>query len=222
VKNFNKTITATMLCLGLVVPCGCVLKPSPPSKPAVEALTRPLAGINRVVFVGLAERNSYPGIAKDMTTALSHAVQARGLFGLDVIHRQDPICEDVSMLDRNGFTIQQITEMRQTFKCDGILLGSINDFVPHPQMKLGVRLRMVDLKRGRILWAVDHVWDTTDKAVENRIQRFFSEQMRSGYEPMDWQIAMISPRVFEKFIAYELAETLPDPVQVSTGSESER
>jgi len=196
----------TLLYLGLVIQAGCGSDPGP-----IKPLSRPLTGINRVVFIELAERNSYPGVAGDMTTALSHAIKARGLFGLDVIDRQDPICQAVSEVGRGGLTLEQIRKMRQTFHCDGILLGSINDFRPHPRMQLGVSLRMLDLKRGRIVWAVDHVWDTTDKAVEKRIQRFFSDRMRSGYEPMDWQIAMISPKVFQKFIAHELAETLPDP-----------
>jgi len=207
VRRFDKPAILTLLYLGLAVQAGCSSVPPP-----IDVLKRPLTGIKSVVFIELAERNSHPGVARDMTIALSHTIKARGLFGLDVVDRQDPICEAVSGLGRGGLTLDQIRKMRQTFHCDGILLGSINDFRPHPRMQLGVSLRMLDLKRGRLLWAVDHVWDTTDKAVEKRIQCFFRDRMRSGYEPMDWQIAMISPKVFEKFIAYELAETLPDPV----------
>jgi len=208
VRRLDKPVTLTLLSLGLAVQAGCGSVDPPP----LNVFIRPLDGINRVVFVELAERNSYPGVAREMTIALSHAVQARGLFGLDVIDRQDPICQSVSAVRRGGLALEEIKKMRQVFQCDGILLGSINDFRPHPRMQLGVSIRMLDLKRGRIVWGVDHVWDTTDKAVEKRIQRFFNDRMRSGYEPMDWQIAMISPKVFEKFIAYELAETLPDPV----------
>ena len=218
-RTFGKLILFTLLYLGLTVQSGCS---TAEVSPLPNVLTRSLGGINRVVFIGLAERNSSPGVAKDMTTAVAHAVQARGLFGLDVIDRQDPVCEDVSAVGREGFTLEQIKEMRQTFKCDGIIIGSIDDFRPHPRMQLGVSLRMLDLKRGRILWAVDHVWDTTDKAVEKRIQKYFKDQIRSGYEPMDWRIAMISPKVFEKFIAYELAETLPDPVHASVGRKGEQ
>jgi hypothetical protein len=220
VRILDKPLLFTLLCLGLTV-LGCGF-PEDEVTTLPNVLTRSLGGIKRVVFVGLDERNSSHGVAKDMTTALSHAIQARGLFGLDVVDRQDPVCEDVFEVGRGGFTLEQIKELRQTFKCDGILLGSIDDFRPHPRMQLGVSLRMLDLKRGRILWAVDHVWDTTDKAVEERIQRYFREQIRSGYEPMDWRIAMISPKVFEKFIAYELAETLPDPVHASVTRKGEK
>jgi len=204
----------------LALQSGCSL--SEPKKPPFKTLSRPITGISRVVFVELAERNSYPGIAGDMTTALSHAIKGRGLFGLDVVDRLDPLCQDLPTLGRGGITLQQISQMHKTFQCDGILLGSIHDFRPHPRMQLGVSLRLLDLKRGRILWAVDHVWDTTDKSVEKRVQDFFSDQMRSGYGPMDWRIAMISPKVFEKFIAFELAETLHDPTEVASAASANR
>lgn len=214
-RRYKKTAVLMLFCLGGCICTGCS---KPEIKAPIKALTRPLSGVDRVVFIEFDQRNSHPGIARGMTTALSHAVKARGLFALGVIDRQDPICEDLAISERGGFTLKQIREMRQVFRCDGLLLGSINDFRPHPRMQLAVSLRMLDLKRGRLLWAVDHVWDTTDKAVEKRIQCFFDDQMRSGYEPVDWQIAMMSPKVFQKFIAYELAQTLPSPVQVAVNA----
>jgi hypothetical protein len=215
VRILNNLAIFTLLMSGLLVQCGCTIS-SPEPVASIKALSRPLTGVNSVVFMGLTERNSYPGIARDMTMAISHALQARGLFGLDVVDRQDPLCPEISMVGRGGLTLDQLKEMRETFKCDGVLLGSINDFRPHPRMQLGVSLRMLDLKRGRLLWAVDHVWDTADKAVEQRIKRYFEKQIRSGADPMmDWRIAMISPVAFEKFIAYELAQTLPDPIHAA-------
>lgn len=217
-KRFSKLMALLLGYQVLAVQGGCAS-----AKPAITAFSRPLVGINRVVFMELGERNSLPGIAKDMTVALSHAVRMRGLFGLEVIDRQDPIYEAFSLDGRGAVTLEQIRKMRQTFKCDGILLGSISDFRPHPRMQLGLSLRMLDLKRGRLVWAIDHVWDTTDKAVEERTKHFFSDQMRSaGYEPMGWQLAMVSPKVFEKFIAYEVAETLSDPADAKAGQRGKR
>lgn len=212
-KRFSKPVVLMLLWAGLTLHAGCRQDGRTLQHISYPAV---VLGLSRVAFVELAERNSYPGVAGDMTVALCHAVQARGLFGLKIIDRQDPICETVSLDGHDGFTLEQLRELRETFKCDGILLGSMSDFRPYPRMQLGLSLRLLDLKRGRLAWAVDHVWDTTDKAVEKRIKRYFNDQVRSGYEPMDWRIVMISPKAFEKFIAYEVAETLPDATRLKT------
>jgi hypothetical protein len=201
VRSPNKSVILTLLCLALAVQGGCAQwfeKPQP----------TPRIGVDRVVFVELEERNSSPGVARDMTTALSHTIKACEIFKLDVVDRGDPVCEVVPKLGRAGLTLEQISQMRQAFQCDGVLLGEMHDFRPHPRMQLGLSLRLVDMNRGRVLWAVDRVWDTTDKAVEKRIKDYFTDKMSERYAPMDWRIAMISPKMFEKFIAYELAEDL--------------
>ncbi len=174
--------------------------------------------INRVVFVQLANQDSCSGIAEDLTTALSHAIRNHRLFRLDVVAREDPKCKTVSLDGREGFTIKQLRDMRETFKCDAILLGTLRDFRPHPRMQMGLDLRLMDLRSGKLVWAVEHVWDTTDKSVTKRIKRFFNSQMRDGYEPMNWQLAMISPKAFEKFVAFEVVETLPDKSDTKTKS----
>ena len=212
-KRLDKFAILTLACLAVVICAGCTSQK--PAKAPIKTLSRSLTGVNRVAFIELAERNSHPGVGGDMTTALSHALKGRGLFGVDVIDRQDPICHDLPSLGRGGLTPSQVSGMHKTFQCDGILLGVVHDFRPHPRMQLGLSLRLLDLKRGRIVWAVDHVWDTADKAVEKRVQEFFSDEIRSGFGPTDWRIAMISPKVFEKFIAHELAETLGAPIQVA-------
>ena len=68
---------------------------------------------------------------------------------------------------------------------------------------------MIDLQEGKIIWALEEVWDSTDKATEQRMQKFFENQMRSGYQPMNWQVLETSPRYFNKFVAYEITQTLP-------------
>ncbi|MCK4626685.1 MAG: hypothetical protein KAV00_15330, partial [Phycisphaerae bacterium] len=175
-----------------------------------------LGRINRVVFVQLTGRDSCPGIAEDMTVALSHAIGARRLFRMDVVTRDDPRCKTLSLDGWAGFTIKQLRDMRETFQCDAILLGAIRDFRPHPRMQMGLDLRLMDLRDGRLVWGIDHVWDTTDKAITRRVKRFFNSRMRDGYEPMNWQLAMISPKVFEKFVAFEVVETLPEGHEMKT------
>ena len=69
---------------------------------------------------------------------------------------------------------------------------------------------MVDLRDSRVLWAVDHVWDATDQETQRRIAHYFTEHKGEGYDPLNWQLTTVSPAVFQQFIAFEVASTLPD------------
>ena len=213
----NRAILPALLAAGLIAAAGCGPPEGPPNIGYVLPRPQNLAKVGRVVFLQLADDDSFHDVADDMTTALSKAIGARRLFHVDVISRDDPACKGLSLDGRNGFTIGQLQDMRRTLKCDAVLVGSVRDFRPHPHTQMGLYLRLLDVKNGRLLWAVDHLWDTTDKDVEKRIQKFFRKHMREGYEPMDWQLAMISPKAFEKYVAYEVAETLPAGPSLAAG-----
>ena len=72
---------------------------------------------------------------------------------------------------------------------------------------MGLNMKMVDLKRGKTSWAMEQVWDSSDKSMEIRMKQYSKDQMRSGYQPLDWQLFITSPRAFNKFIAAEIAQT---------------
>jgi len=168
-----------------------------------------LAAIRRVALVELGSQDCLPGVAEDMTAALSQALQARRSFHVQVVRRTDPAWRELAVDDEAAITLEQVRDIRQAFNADAVLLGLAKEFRPHPRTRIGLYLRMIDLAAGKPVWVVDDHWDTTEKATEKRIRRFFDEQMRSGYEPMDWRLPMVSPKAFEAFVAYEVAHTLP-------------
>jgi len=165
--------------------------------------------MNRVVFITLENRKGTPQIAEGMTEALAGAIQGRKLFHIDVVPATASACEDLPLSQREPYSMKELNNMRSALKCDAVLLGSVSQFHTYPRMQIGIYLRLLDLKNGTLAWGVDHIWDTTDKQTEDRIRRFFDSRMRSGYAPAQWRLGLISPKVFQKFIAYEVARTLP-------------
>ncbi len=205
----RKHILVVVFCVSAVAPSGC--RRSPTVIGYYLGSTQDLTRLNRVVFLELADQDSSPGIAKEMTISLTHAIQAKRLFDIDVVSRDDPLCKMVSLDVRNGFTLKQLQNMRKTFKCDGILIGEIRNFRPYPAMQVSLKLWLMDLRDGRCVWGIDNVWDTREKDIEERIRKFFSKYIRDDYKPSNWRIGLMSPRIFGKFVAFESAETLPDP-----------
>ena len=181
------------------------------NKPAIGAFLdspQSLRNIQRVIIVELADDKCSPEIAQSMTEAIFKAVQGKKLFHMDVISQTNPACRDLSLNKRERYDMKKLDFMRKELKCDAVLLGSVCHFQTYPRLQIGLNLLLLDLRAGKPVWAVAHTWDTTEKVVVERMKEFFSDQMREGYEPADYRMALMSPRTFQKFVAHEIAATM--------------
>lgn len=169
-----------------------------------------LRRVGRIVFVELTpEPTCPPEVAWQTTQAVYKALQHKSLFHVDLVRQADPICHELPIGRVEAFSVAELAKIRQALRCDAVLFGRVSHFKPFPAMQMGLYLKLLYLKEARAIWAVDHVWDTTDQDTEWRIRRYFAREIRSGYDPLGWELILKSPRAFERYVAYELAETLP-------------
>lgn len=167
-----------------------------------------LTTIGRVAIVELDNNSSYPKVSTDVTEKLYQALQKKQIFGLTVVRQNDPSWRSLQLDLDSKYTFDQLSAIHETLKCDAVLLGTITEFRPYPHMTIGLRLKLIDLRDGQLLWAIEQVWDSADKTTESRIRDYFRSQKRSGYAPLHEQLAAVSPIEFIKFVSYEVAETL--------------
>ncbi len=173
-----------------------------------------LRQVGRVVLVPLSNETDYPSVADGMTEELFRAIQCRGLFHVEIA---PPELAGIEPPPDSGkaFTLEDLARMRHLLRTDAVLVGAVTQFQPHPRMQTGVYLRLLDLRDGRVLWAIDHVWDAADLATQDRMRYFYAWRADPGQGAHDWQLATVSPRAFQKFAAWEVAGTLPEPPEVS-------
>jgi TolB-like protein len=168
-----------------------------------------LAKVGKVAVIELENYSRHPQVSADFTESLSQGLAVRTLFGLKVIYRTDAIYNSLQLDSDGVYTLAQLSSIREALKTDAILTGSITQYQPYPHMSVGIRLRLLDLRTGQLLWALQQVWDGSDKVVAARMKGYFKTQMRKGYEPLKWELAVVSPRHFRKFVIYEIVQTLP-------------
>ena len=206
---------AVLLSACLLTCAGCS-EPLQPSVNAYGGRIRDLARLRRVKLIELAPQRCPPEIAETMGEALFAALQGQKLFHVDMLARTDPACRDLPLDEPGTFTDDQMKAMRESLGCDAVILGSIRGFQTYPRMQMGMYLRLVDLEAGTVTWGVDHTtWDTTDRKTELEMKDFFQKVMRpGGYAPADWRIARMSPRTFQKFVAWKIVGTLPTAQEV--------
>ncbi|MCU0918141.1 MAG: hypothetical protein MUC88_26795, partial [Planctomycetes bacterium] len=92
--------------------------------------------------------------------------------------------------------------------CNGLLLGTVTKYEPYPHMVLGLRLKLLDLTDGQLLWGMEQVWDSSDRTIRKRIQTYLRTRQRSGQSALQEELVIASPTNFCKFVAYEVASTL--------------
>lgn len=167
-----------------------------------------LAAIGRVAFVELNNNTSYPDISADVTEQLFESIQKKQLFGLNVVRQNDTSWRSLQLEPDGEYILEEIQTIRTKLKCDGLLTGTITRFSPHPHTAVGLRLKMLDLRDGRLVWAIEQVWDSTDKTIEQRIKNYLKQQRRSDSSAAQEQLVKISPLEFFKFVSCEVADTL--------------
>ena len=166
-----------------------------------------LSELGRVAIVELDNNSSYPQINGDVTEAIFRALQKRQVFGLAIVRQSDTAWRSLQLEPDTTYTLEQLMAIRKTLNCDAVLIGSITEFNPYPPMTIGLRLKLVDLKDGQLVWGLEQVWDVADKTTENRIKNYFKRQMNSEFIPLREQVIAVSPLKFFRFVALEIAET---------------
>jgi hypothetical protein len=167
-----------------------------------------LSSVGRTVLIELDNNSSYPQIATDVTEALFRSLQKKQVFGLTVIRQSDPAWRSLQLDMNRAYTLEQLSAMRKTLNCDAILIGTVTGFEPFPHLTIGLRLELRDLADGQLLWALEQIWDTTDKTTENRIKNHYSRHNFLGSATLQEKLGTVSSLKFIKFVAYETAETL--------------
>lgn len=169
-----------------------------------------LPRVSRVVFVELVDDVGYPRIAQRMTNALQEALLQKGMFKVDIIPATHPDLRDLDMSKRDPYTLAELAKIRKSLRCDAILFGRMVSYKPYPSTQIGLFLRVIDLKDGQLTWAIDDIWDSTDRVTVQQIKNFYFDNMRDTYQPANSEIGIMSTDGFQKFVSYQIVETM-DP-----------
>lgn len=201
----------TLLLPQLILLSGCVhytIYESAPnsyySNPAKD-----LNRIGRVALIELENNSSVHQISPNVTDSLFLEIQKKQIFGLTMVGHDDGVWRSLQLDIDTNYTFEELAQMRKVLKCDAILTGTITGFEPYPHMAIGLRLKLIDLTDGQLIWALEQVWDTTDKTVKNRIESYYNpRRLIFDDENLSGQLGSVSSMKFFKFVSYEITETL--------------
>jgi hypothetical protein len=211
--NYKISIGVHLSCLilfSLLISAGCSGHNT--SQLAIDGHRRTGAvshrGIKTLCLVELENKTSFPLISADITESLYQAIQKRDLFDLTELRAADNNWKNLPIGTDSPFTLEQVMAARKMLGFDAIMVGTVTSYTPYPHMAMGLHLKIIDLRDGQIVWKTEQIWDTADKNMEERIKKYYQDQLRPGFSPLDEKLAMMSSINFLKFISFDIAKTL--------------
>ena len=120
------------------------------------------------------------------------------IFGAKRVSSVDPLPNN--FLSRLEFETQ----------ANGVLFIEILSYRPYRPISLSVRSKLVDIKTGELTWAVDEMIDAGHASVQVSAQQFQSNSQDRALSQKTQGSAIQSPRVFTKFAASMIFDTLPN------------
>ncbi|MCY2932036.1 MAG: hypothetical protein NTV86_21590 [Planctomycetota bacterium] len=189
---------------------GCTAKGPEAMAPIPCYLESPgvMATVGRAVLVEPPSDPATATVARDLAQSMVRAMAARQIFQVDLATLGEAGLEESVLDGRHTVTLEQMKAMRSAFRTDVVILANLTEFHPYPRMRMGLRLRMIDLRSGQLIWSVDHVWDGTQEATARRIQQYHTTRTPGLSDPLEWRVALVSPKAFGEFVAADVAGTL--------------
>jgi len=167
-----------------------------------------LSEIGRVVIVELNNSSSYPQVSGDVTEALFQALQKKHIFGLTILRQNDSLWRSLQMDLKAPHTFKKLSNIQKQLGCNTIITGTVTGYRPYPHTSVSLHLKLIDLTDASLIWGLEQIWDSADKATEARIQQYCMDRGQIGPESMREQLTTISSLRFIRFVVYEVAESL--------------
>ena len=208
-SSLKRRMRRAALCLIVLLLCGCESSQTDESMAKSYYIDRSkdLRQLGRVALAELSNSSAYPQVSTDVTEALFMSMQKQQVFGVMTVGQDNSgwrsLQENLDSLQ----AMRQLLTMRDTLKCNGLLVGTVTEYQPYPHMLIGLRLKLLDLTDGQLLWGMEQVWDSADQTVQKRIKAYHKRQRRIGSTSLQEELVAVSPLNFVKFVAYEVGQT---------------
>jgi hypothetical protein len=96
------------------------------------------------------------------------------------------------------------------YGANGVLMVDIHSYRPYRPISIGVRAKLVDLKSGEFMWAIDETIDGGDASVVVSAINFQKSKHVQALSDKTMGSILQSPRLFSKFLTYSIFSTLPN------------
>lgn len=216
----NSGLSSVLLGLAMFAVSGCETAPTIQPPPPFTQYTNGQFDwhrVQRVVVMPVANRSQYPRVADQFQEALVTELQRTGRFEtvaapFDV---QGPKSADVFTTGR--FDEIELLNLSRRFQAQAVVFARITQYHPYDPPRLGMSLMMVSPAEASVIASVDGMWDGRDIPTTERGESYFDRTQEWPNSLFEKDLVRTSPRVFQRFVAYQVAKSIANTTMPSNG-----
>ena len=186
--------------------------------------------VDRVLLLPLRNESAYTRSGEEIQTALTEELRRLGRFEVITATPDHLVRLSSSVHQNSAFDEVVLGEIAKEMRADLVLHGTITQYSPFPQPRLGVVLQALSPEDGRVVASVDGLWDTTDASLAEKIRANYRRPLRLrprlrnpevvAAGSFSAELAHDSPATFHRYICNELSRALigePETIVPTSG-----
>jgi nucleotide-binding universal stress UspA family protein len=173
-------------------------------------------GVKRVLVLPLTNETEYSHAAEEVRNALVTELQQLGRF--EVIPGPPGLTLPSRFIRENGqFNELGLIEIAREFHADAIIMGTLTQFSPYNPVRMGIVFQVVAPGDGVVVSSVDGMWDSANPWIDQRARAYYAKYTRRRDETLTANLALDSPRLYQRFVCFEAAHILVDDPHSAPG-----
>lgn len=196
--------------LACLLLAGCTL-PRPPEKRAVNSYLadhRDLENVRRIMVLPFGEE---PGVAADcerIRDAFVGELQKLRRFEIVPLPATAQESADIEASLRAGrLSTDAIVRLCNRYHLDGVLTASVTAWRAYLPPQLGLRTQLVSVHSGAVIWAVDAIYDSSDRSTVSDLRHYHEHVQADDGNLHGWEMNTIAPTMFAHYVAHRFVGT---------------
>ncbi len=201
---------ASLLAIAAALPfAACTSQPHRP-KVINSYLAEPadLANVRRIMVLPFAEES---GVQADCTKVRDAFVaELQKLRRFEVVPLPADARENEELntsLARGRLSTDAMVRLCNRYALDGVFLGTVTAWRAYTPPHLGMRTQLVSVHSGSPVWAVDAIYDSSDRTTIGDLQHFVETTQRDDGNLHGWELNLLAPNKFTTFVAHRFVGT---------------
>lgn len=188
----------------------CNLERPPVAKPINSYLAEPsdLANVRRIMVLPFAHE---AGVTADCTKVRDAFVaELQKLRRFEVVPLPSDAREDDMLnasLARGRLSTEAMVDLCNRYSLDGVYVGSVTSWRPYTPPHLGLRTQLISVHSGAPIWAVDAIYDASDRTTISDLRHFHEGVQRDDGNLHGWELNLLAPGKFTSYVAHRVVGT---------------